>query len=253
MNKNKVISALKLMRENSKQRKFLQSIDMTINFKGMDFKKPDSAFTVELALPHPVTQKAVSGNALVFIRDKEFASELKDKARVVMENEIEKISKKDLEKLIAEFDVFLAEGPVMITVGKYLGQQLAPKGRMPKPIANMATFEAAVSRASTNIKITNKKQKTQPLIHVKIGDEKFADDALAENIIKIYEAVEEKLPGKKQNVKSVFVKTTMGGSVKIGAPAPVKATKETKPAKEAKKLQLKKPSLLWRNRNDFSH
>ena len=217
MNKNKVLSALKLMRENSKQRKFLQAVDMTINFKGMDFKKPDSAFTVELALPHLVTQKTASGKAAVFVRDKEFAYKLEEKAKVIMEREIEKLSKKDVEKLLNEFDVLLAEGPVMITVGKYLGQQLASKGRMPRPITqNMADFENAVNRAGTNIKITNKKQKIQPLVHVKIGDEKFADEALADNVIKIYDAVEEKLPNKKQNVKSVFVKTTMGKAIKIG-------------------------------------
>lgn len=220
MNKEQVLTALKEVREKSKPRKFQQAVDLTINFKGLDFKKPESAFNIEVALPNPVAQKALP-SALVFVRDKNFAVQIKEKvSKVIMEDEIEKLKKKEVEKLMADYDVFLAEGPVMLTVGKFLGQILAPRGRMPKPITtNVAALEKVLSAAQTNIKVTNKKQKTLPLVHVKIGTEKFEDSALAENILAVYNAVEEKLPAKKQNVKSVYVKFSMGLPVKIGGKA----------------------------------
>ena len=148
------------------------------------------------------------------MRDKEFASQLKEKvSRVVIEAEIEKIKKKEAEKLADEFDVLLAEGPVMITVGKFLGQALAPKGKMPKPITrDLNTVVKALSQAQTNIKVTNKKQKTIPLVHVKIGNESFSDEQLADNAFAIYTKVEDALPQKRLNVRSVFVKTSMGMS-----------------------------------------
>ena len=60
---------------------------------------------------------------------------MKDKFdRVIEESEIEKLGKKEIALIATDFDVLLAEGPVMIAVGKFLGQQLAPKGKMPKPV-----------------------------------------------------------------------------------------------------------------------
>ena len=248
MNKQQAIDALKLMRDNSKQRKFQQSVDLTINFKGLDFKKPESAIKVELPLPHAFESKKGEAKALVFVRDKEFASQLKEKvSRVVMEAEIEGIKKKEAEKLASEYDVLLAEGPVMLTVGKFLGQVLAPKGKMPKPITrDLNTVVKAMSQAQTNIKITNRKQKTVPLVHVKIGNESFSDEQLADNAVAIYGKVEDALPQKRLNVRSIFVKTSMGSPVKVGAkpevrvkPVKEKKPKEKKEKKPAKKVEKK--------------
>ncbi|MEW6295901.1 MAG: 50S ribosomal protein L1 [Candidatus Diapherotrites archaeon] len=215
MDKKEVLEALQKARDKGKTRKFRQSVDLTINFKGIDFKKDTNRIDLEVVLPH---QEAKKVRALVFVRDKGFASSLKGIVeRVIMENEIQALDKKQVQELADSVDVLLAEGPVMITVGKFLGQILAPRGKMPKPVQpDVKAVQQFVSKSSSTTRITNKKGKFMPVIHLSVGNEKMPDEQLAENILSVYEAVEAKLPGKKQNVKSVFVKLTMGPPVKVG-------------------------------------
>lgn len=221
MNKREVISALQKARDQSKSRKFEQSVDLTVNFKGIDFKKAENRIDVEVKMPHSTGAKGKSSFA-VFVKDKPFAAQLKEiGAEIIMEDDIQALSKnkKKLQELIASFDVLLAEGPAMITVGKFLGQALAPKGKMPKPVpANVNAVKSLVESASTSTRISNKKGKYMPVVHLSVGKEKMNDEQLTENILTVYEAIESKLEGKKNNVKSVFVKLTMGPPIKIYPP-----------------------------------
>ncbi len=217
MNQKEVLSALKILRDQTKDRKFTQSIDLTVNFKGLDFRKPEAKIEADVTFPTPLATKKVL-KSVAFVKDKAFANQLNEIVdRVVLERDIEAISKKETEQLALDYDVLVAEGPVMLTVGKFLGQILAPKGKMPKPVPmNVDIVKKIISRSVTSTKITNKKGKNLPMLHTKIGDEKFSDDDLIGNVLAVYNAIEEKLPGKKYNVKSVFIKATMGPPVFIG-------------------------------------
>jgi large subunit ribosomal protein L1 len=216
LKKEQIIASLQEMRDISKSRKFQQSVDFTVNFKGIDFKKADNRIDVDVTLPHS-TGKQASAKVLVFVKDKTFASELKQKGiAMLLDEEIAALKKKDVENLIAEYDAFFAEGPAMITVGKYLGQILAPKERMPKPVpANITAFENLAKKASSSIKITNKKGKFMPLVHVSIGNEGMSDEELAENALTSYKSLVSKVGDENQNIKSVFVKLTMGPPVRV--------------------------------------
>ena len=232
-----IIEALKLARENSKQRKFVQAVDFTVNFKDIDFKKQENRIDVEVSLPHAIGKSETK--VLVFVKDKNFVPAIKDKAdKIIMIDEIPSIKKKDLDLLMAEYPVFLAEGPAILIVGKYLGQLLAPKGRMPKSIqATAGAYENAVSRYGSTTRLTNKKGKFMPVIHLKIGNEETKDDDLADNIESIYNGLVAKLPNKHHNIKSTQVKLTMGKPAKIGEK--LKEAPKPKPAKEPIKEETK--------------
>lgn len=216
MNEKDFLAGLQKMRDSSKQRKFTQSIELMVNFKGLDFKKPENHVDLKINLPFATGRG--SGKVLVFVRDKNFIEQIKAKVdRIVPEADIQKLDKKEVAKIIEEFDFLLAEGPVMLTVGKFLGQQLAPKGKMPKPIsANVSVLENSLKESSSLTRITNKKGKPMPLIQIVIGSEKMPDSELASNALAIFNAVINALPGKMQNFKSVFVKETMGPAIKVG-------------------------------------
>ncbi len=104
----------------------------------------------------------------------------------------------------------------MIPVGRHLGQQLAPKGKMPKPIKpNKAMVEQILKQAGSVTRVTNKKGKFMPLVQSVIGNEKMQDEQLSENALAISDAVTKELPRKQQNIKSIFVKESMGPPIKL--------------------------------------
>jgi len=217
VNKKDIQLALQRVRDESKSRKFQQTVDMIINFRGLDIKKPEAKIELEVTLPHATGKKA-DLKVAAFVQDKNFASQLKEKkVKVIMVEEIPKLKKKEVEQLLSEYSAFLAEGPAMLEVGKHMGQQLAPKGRMPTPItASVSVFDSVLGKISTSTKITNKKGKVMPLVQITIGNEKSKPEELLENIETVYENVVAKLPAKEHNIKSTILKYTMGPPIKIG-------------------------------------
>ena len=210
------VASLKKMREGTQKRNFLQSIEMMVNFTGLDMKKPQNQVSVKVSLPNP-TGKG-SGKVAVFSKTSDFADKLKGRVdRIIMENELEGLVK-DRAKMaeILNYDALFAEGAAMLSVAKYMGQQLAPKGKMPKLIPNINSFDEALDKAKTQVTVTNKKGKFMPVVHAVVGRENMDDDKIAENMVAIYDAVLNALPQKKQNIKNVYIKMTMGVPVKMG-------------------------------------
>lgn len=218
MQKKDILQALASMREKTKERKFTQSVELIVNFKGIDTKKSVNQVDVKVTMPHP-TGKIGSGKSLLFAKDKSFIESVKEKFdRIIEEPQIAALKKKDIAQIAIEYDILLAEGPVMIAVGKYLGQQLAPKGKMPKPVQpNKAMVEQVMKQMGSITRVTNKKGKFMPLVQTIIGNEKMEDNQLAENGVAIVDAVTKELPRKHQNIKSVYIKESMGPPIKLGA------------------------------------
>lgn len=217
MQKEQVIQALQHLRKTSKPRKFKQTIDLTINFRNIDFKKAENQVDVDVMLPNPIGRG--EGKVLLFVRDKEFAQQAKSVVdTVIMEDEIKTINKKQANELMNEYIGFLAEGPVMLTVGKYLGQILAPKNRMPKPVnIELKQVQNLVAQLRSVVKVSNRKGKFMPLVHISVGKEDMSDDTIAENALAVYQSVLPAIGNKPVNVKSVLLKMTMSPPIKVGA------------------------------------
>ena len=52
----KIIEAVKEAKEKAKERKFKESIDLSISFKNLDLKKPENRISTEITLPHPINK-----------------------------------------------------------------------------------------------------------------------------------------------------------------------------------------------------
>ena len=100
----------------------------------------------------------------------------------------------------------------MPLIGKTLGQVLGPKGKMPKPLPPNANLKAFAEAAKKSVRI---KLATTPVIHVPMGSDKMTDDQIANNINSLINFVKEKLPKGKNNIKSAYIKLTMGPAIKL--------------------------------------
>lgn len=238
MDKKQFLEAISMAKDSAKQRKFKQSIDMAVNFKGIDFKKAENRIDVTASLPFPV-KETVKAKIAVFVRDKNFASVIREKVeKVIMEQEIETIGKKQAMSLSEEYDAFFAEGPVMLTVAKYLGQIFAPKGKMPKPVSDPESLAGALKKVPIGVKISNRKGKFMPVVHALVGREDMEEEKIAENSEAVYNAILSKVDS--SNIKSVFVKLSMGPPIKVGAKEQRQTGKERKKQKEGEKAEAKK-------------
>ncbi|MCD6247420.1 MAG: 50S ribosomal protein L1 [Candidatus Diapherotrites archaeon] len=214
MRKEDVLNALKTLDEKSKKRNFTQTIELIINFRDLDVRKQENLIDVKVNMPHATGHE--QAKALLFAKTVAFAEKVKDLFdKIIPEEKIPKLSKKEVQEIL-DYDVILAEGPVMLTVGKYLGQALAPRGKMPKPVnPNKEEVERILASMKSTMRITNRKGKGLPFVQVVVGNENMQAEQIAENILEVYDEVVRALPRQMQNIKSVYVKKTMSPAVKI--------------------------------------
>jgi large subunit ribosomal protein L1 len=204
------LERVKEAKEKAKPRKFTQSWDFSINLKGLDLKKPENRINAEISLP-----EGRGKNLKVAIIADSLAAEAKKTADLVItKEEIDELArnKKRLKKIAAEYDRFLGEVSLMPLIGKQFGMILGQRGKMPKPIPPKAKIEPFIEAARRTAKITIKET---PVIHVSVGTDSMTEEKVAANMEAIFNFLKEKLPKGKNNIKSAYIKLSMGPAVKI--------------------------------------
>lgn len=201
-----ILESIKKAKE-SKKRNFSQIFDLIINLKEIDIKKAENKINEFFMLP----KGAGKERSIVVFSDE--AKKIEG-CKIIKGTEIEELAKnkKDAKKLIGETNFFLSEPKLMAVVGKHLGKFLAPRGMMPRPIAGDVNKIVEETKKSVRILVDK-----QPIIHTIVGSEKMEDKDVEENIKALITYLEKKLPRGKNNIKSVYLKTTMGHPMKIEA------------------------------------
>ncbi|MDI6708935.1 MAG: 50S ribosomal protein L1 [Candidatus Thermoplasmatota archaeon] len=204
----KIINAVKEALEGGK-RNFKESVELAVNLKDIDLSNPKNRIDLELALPKGRGKDI----KVALFGAGELAVKAKPYTRVISPEELDKLSDKKAAKALAEeYDFFLADASLMPTIGKKLGTVLGPRGKMPKPISPLADPVAIVNNLKSTVRIKSKESKT---LHVPVGTKDMSSEDLAENIETVLKKLEESLERGKLNIGSVYVKTTMGKSVRI--------------------------------------
>ncbi len=192
-------------------RKFEQTVDVAITLKNVDMNLPKNRIEEEFVLPKGRGKQAKVG---VFAQG-EGAALAKKVADVVIEpDQFEDLvkNKRDFKKTANGIQYFLAEAPLMAQIGKSLGIVLGPRGKMPKPLPPGADPSNQVSALRDTIKVRSKDKKS---FHCLVGNETMSAEDIAENLEEVLRRVEARLEHGRMNVQSVFVKTTMGPSVRV--------------------------------------
>ncbi len=200
-----------LAEENNKKRKFVQSVDLVVNLKDVDLKKPENRIDEEIELPKGRGKEA----KIAVFASGELAFKAKNVAdAVITPEQIKELAedKKKAKKLAEEYDFFVAEAPLMPTIGRALGRVFAPRGKMPKPIPPDADIEAVVKKLKKSIRI---RSKDRPTFHCLVGREEIPPEDIAENVEAVLQRIEGKLERGRMNIRSAYIKTTMGTAVRV--------------------------------------
>jgi large subunit ribosomal protein L1 len=213
MEQAKVLEAVKKLRSGEK-RNFTQSVELIINFKEIDVKKEEGKLDEFFKLPAGRATKA-KVCALVGSEMKDIVTKACDS--FVLQGDFAKMDKRAIRKLVKGNDFFIAQANMMPEVAKTFGRFLSTVGKMPNPklgqvVPPKANIEPLVKTLRESVKLVTKKA---PVLQVYVGKESMSDEDLANNIFSVVEHVQDKLPQKQHNIKSVLIKTSMGRPVKL--------------------------------------
>jgi large subunit ribosomal protein L1 len=205
------VTAVRKALEHSPKRNFKQTVDLSINLKDVDLSIPKNRIQEDIVLPHgrgrPI-KVCVIGSGEMLIKAKEVAD------RVVSVEELGTIAddKKQAKKMANEFEYFIAEAPLMPIIGKRLGIVLGPRGKMPKPIPPGADPKLMIDNLRKSVSVRSRDKMT---FHTAVGTTDMTPEDIADNIELIFKRLGQKLEKGTMNIRSAFVKTTMGPSEKV--------------------------------------
>jgi len=207
----KISQAIKDALENAPERKFVESVDITFTIRDVDLKNPNNRIKEEVRLP--------SGRGKELKIAMFAAGEAATKAKnagidVFTPQDIEELGgKKGKAKKIANsYDFFLSEVPHMGLIGRYLGVVLGPRGKMPRPVP--PTLDPSIIAAGLKSTVIVKSG-DRMTFHAAIGTAKQSHAELSANAMEVYNRVISKLERGLGNIRSLYVKTSMGPAQRV--------------------------------------
>ena len=207
----KINQAIKDALENAPERKFVESVDISFTIKDVDLKNPNNRIKEEVRLPSGRGKEL----KIAMFAAGEAATKAKDAGiHVITPQEIEELGgKKGKAKKIANsYDFFLSEVPHMGLIGRYLGVVLGPRGKMPRPVP--PTLDPSVIAAGLKSTVIIKSG-DKMTFHAAIGTAEQSQEELSANAMEIFNRVISKLERGIGNIRSLYIKTSMGPAQRI--------------------------------------
>ena len=204
-----IAEAVSLLK-NAAKAKFDETIDVSINL-GVDPKQSDQQVRGMVAMPNGIGKTI---RVAVFARGDKAADALKAGADIVGADDLaEKISKGEI-----NFDRCIATPDMMAVVGK-IGKILGPRGLMPNP--KLGTVTPNVAEAVKNAKSGQVEFRVEKagIVHAGIGKASFSEEALAQNIKALFDAVSKAKPATSKGtyIRKISISSTMGPGIKVDA------------------------------------
>jgi large subunit ribosomal protein L1 len=195
----------------SPERKFGESVEVAVNLKELDLTLPKNRIEEELQLPNGRGRPV----KVAIFASPEMAQKVRGVADMVIpSNQLDEVikDKKSAKKLAGDVDFFLAEAPLMPTIGKRLGVVLGPRGKMPRPVPPGSDPTNLINAMKRSVRIRSKGHRT---FHAAVGTRAMPVEQLAGNIDAVLTRIVGKLERGRSNIESVYVKTSMGPAVRL--------------------------------------
>jgi len=189
----------------------VESVDISFTIKDVDLKNPTNRIKEEIRLP--------SGRGRELKVAMFAAGEAATKAKaggltVFSPQEIEDFGGKKgrAKKMANQFDFFLSEVPHMGLIGRHLGTVLGPRGKMPRPVPPTLDPAVLANGLKGTVVIKSGDKMT---FHTSFGTVTQSHDELLANAMEVFTRVTTKLERGVGNIRSMFIKTTMGPAQRI--------------------------------------
>jgi large subunit ribosomal protein L1 len=207
-----ILKAVNEAIDKAPKRNFQESMEISVNLKNIDLAQPKNRIDETMILPKGTGKTikiAVLGKGDITTQAKAASVDL-----IIGPEEIERLGgePREARKMADEYNFFLAETAVMPLVGRYLGTRLGPRGKMPQPVPPGVDVGPIVERLRNSVKFRTKDKMT---FHVRIGSTEMSPEDLAENVDAIMKKVESGLESGVMNIRSVYIKTSMGPAVRL--------------------------------------
>ncbi len=193
---------------NTSKAKFDETVELHVKL-GVDGRNADQQVRGVVVLPEG-TGKTVK----VLVVTKGEKAEIAKKAGADIVGDDDVIAK--ILQGWLDFDVCITTPDMMGAIGR-CARILGPKGLMPNPKSGTVTMD--VEKAIKDVKAGKVEYRLdkQNIIHVRIGKVSFGADKLLNNFNTVMDAIVKAKPAaaKGTYLKSVYVATTMGPSVKV--------------------------------------
>ncbi|KAK7500182.1 hypothetical protein BaRGS_00008729 [Batillaria attramentaria] len=194
-----------LKHSTDKKRKFTESVELQISLKNYDPQK-DKRFagTVKLRhTPKPKMKVCILGDQVHC--DQAKANDIPHMSA----DDLKKLNKdkKLVKKLAKKYDAFLASESLIKTIPRLLGPGLAKAGKFPSPIGHNEAIVGKVDDVRATIKFQMKKVLC---ISTCVGHVNMTADELYSNITMSINFLVSLLKKNWQNVRALYIKSTMG-------------------------------------------
>lgn len=205
-----ILKAVKKALDRPVKRNFTESIDLAINLRNIDMSQLQNRIDEEIVLPNGLGKPvkiAVFASGELAVNAKKAGADL-----IILPEQINVLgeNKTQAKALANEHDFFIAEASLMPSIGKSLGPVLGPRGNMPSPIPLGSDIIKPIERLRKTVKIRSKDKMT---FHTIVGCESMTPADIAANIEAIIKRLETKID--KHKIRSIYVKTTMGPSIRV--------------------------------------
>ena len=204
-------NAIKEAIENAPERKFVESMDIQFTIKDVDLKNPTNRIKEEVRLP---SGRGRDVRIAMFAAGEAATRAREAGIHVITPPEIEELggNKGRAKKIGNQFDFFLSEVPHMGLIGRYLGTVLGPRGKMPRPVPPTLDPAAIATGLKTTVVVKSGDKMT---FHSTIGTVGQTQEELLANAMEVYNRVIGRLERGAGNIRSLFIKTTMGPSTRV--------------------------------------
>lgn len=192
------------------KRKFTETVELQIGLKNYDPQK-DKRFSGTIRVPHQTKAKL----KVCVLGDQQHCDEAAKLGVPFLGLEDLKLFNRDnkkVKKLAKKYDAFVASASVIRQIPRLLGPGLNKAGKFP----TLCPPEASLAAKIEEIKCTVKFQLKKVLcMGVAVGNVKMSQEDLATNIRMSVNFLVSLLKKQWQNVKSLYVKSTMGKPIRI--------------------------------------